>query len=163
MTGNRCAPLLVEALEFELGGVGVDGGVDRFEVPGDLLALASRHVLQAVAHEVNHARLHGGLGEDRLDRLREALQAVHAADQDVPDAALLELGQHLHPELGALGFLKPHPEHVAVAVDGDPQREVAGAALHPAALADLEHQRVEEDDRVDVLQRPLAPTPARRP
>ena len=39
----------------------------------------------------------------------------------------------------------------------DPQREVARAALHAAAVADLEHQRVEEHDRVDVLQRPLLP------
>ena len=38
-----------------------------------------------------------------------------------------------------------------------PEREVAGAALHRPALADLQHQRVEEDDRVDVLQRPLLP------
>ena len=29
--------------------------------------------------------------------------------------------------------------------------------MHAAALADLEHHRVEEDDRVDVLQWPLVP------
>ena len=29
--------------------------------------------------------------------------------------------QHLHPELRALGVLKPHPEHVALALDGDPR------------------------------------------
>jgi hypothetical protein len=39
-------PLLVEALELGLGGVGVDGGVDRLEVPRHLLALATRHVFQ---------------------------------------------------------------------------------------------------------------------
>ena len=69
----------------------------------------------------------------------------------------LELGQHLHPELGALAVLKPHAEHVAVAVDGDAQGEVAGLALDRAALADLEHQRVEEHDRVDILKRPFSP------
>ena len=106
---------------------------------------------------MNHARLDDGLGEDRLDRLGEALQPVDAADQDVPHAALLEIAQDLHPELRALGLLKPHPEHVAIAVDGDAQREVAGAALDAASLADLQHQAVEEHDRVDVLQRPLRP------
>jgi hypothetical protein len=60
-------------------------------------------------------------------------------------------------ELRALGLLKPHPEHVAVAVDGDAEREVTGAALDAAALADLEDQAVEEDHRIDVLQRPLLP------
>ena len=107
--------------------------------------------------EVNDAGLDGGLGEDRLDRLGEALEPVHAADQDVLDAPLLEVGQDLHPELRALGLLEPHPEHVAVAVDGDPEREVAGAALDRPVLTDLQHQRVEEDHRVDVLQRPLRP------
>jgi hypothetical protein len=57
----------------------------------------------------------------------------------------------LHPELGALVGLKPHAQHVALAVDSDRQREVASAALHAAAVADLEHQRIEEDDRVDVV------------
>jgi hypothetical protein len=80
-------PFLVEALELELGGVGVERGVDRLEIAGDPLALAARHVLQAVADEVHHARLHHGLGEDRLDRLGEPLQAVDAADEDVLDAA----------------------------------------------------------------------------
>jgi hypothetical protein len=136
------APLLIEALELGLSGVGVDGGVDRLQISGDLLALAPRHVLQAVAQEMDNACLDGCLGGDRLDRLGEALEAVHAADQDASDAAMLELGQHLHPELGALRFLKAHPERVTVAVDGDPEREVAGAALHGPAFADLEHQRV---------------------
>ena len=153
------APFLVEALELGLGGVGVDGGVDRFEVAGDLLALAPRHVAQAVADEVNDARLHHGLREDRLDRLGEPFEPVDAGDQDVLHTALLEIGQHLHPELRALGLLKPHAEHVAVPVDADPQGEIAGAALHAAALADLEHQAVEEDHRVDVVQRPGLPGP----
>ena len=53
MTGNRCAPLLIERLELGLGLVGVDGGVDRLEVAGDLLALAAGHVLQDVADQVH--------------------------------------------------------------------------------------------------------------
>ena len=118
------SPFLIEALELLGSGVGVDRVVDRLEVPGDLLALAARHVLQAVADQMNNTRLHDGLGEDRLDRLREPLQAVDAADQDVLHAALLEIGEDLHPELRALGLLKPHPEHVAVALDGHAQGEV---------------------------------------
>ncbi len=47
------APLLVERLELGLGLVGVDGGVDRLQIAGDLLALAPRHVLQAEADQVN--------------------------------------------------------------------------------------------------------------
>jgi hypothetical protein len=116
-----------------MGGVGVDRGVDRPQVAGDLLALAPRHVLQAQADQVDDACLDGRAREDRLDRVGETLQAVDATDEDVADAALLELGQDLHPELRALGLLKPHAEHVPVALDtvhayeldGRPERDRA--------------------------------------
>ena len=73
------------------------------------------------------------------------------------DAAGLQVGEHLHPELGALVVLEPHAEHFAVAVHRDRQREVAGLALHRAAVTDLQHQRIEEHDRVDVIERPGLP------
>ncbi len=102
---------------------------------------------------MHDARLDDRFREDRLNRVREAFEAIDAADQDVLDAAVLEVGQHLHPKLGALGLLKPHPQHLALTVHGDRHRQVAGLALHRPAVADLEHQRVEEHDGVDVLQR----------
>jgi hypothetical protein len=40
-------------------------------------------------------------GKDGLDGFREAFEAADAADQDVADAAGLQVGQHLHPELRA--------------------------------------------------------------
>ncbi len=152
------APFLVEGFERLPGGVRVDRGVDRLEVFGDLVVLATRDVAQAPSDEVNDAGLHGRLREDRLDCLGEAGQAVHAADQDVLDAALLQIAEYLHPELGALGLLEPHAEHVALAVDPHPEREVASLALHRAALLDLQHERVEEHDRVDIIKRPLLPS-----
>ena len=122
-------PLLIEGLELGLGGVGVDGGVDRLQIPGDLLALAPRDVLQRRADQMHDTRLDRRAREDRLDRLREPLQTVDAADQDVLDAAGLQVVEDLHPELRALGFLKPHAQHIAVAVQGDAEREIQGAAL----------------------------------
>jgi hypothetical protein len=84
-------------------------------------------------------------------------QPVNARDQDVVDAALLEIGEDLHPELRALVGLEPHAEHFALAVHPDRHRQITRAPLHAAAVTDLEHQRVEEHDRVDVLQRPGLP------
>lgn len=66
--------------------------------------------------------------------------------------------EDLHPELRAFAVLKPHAEHVALAVDAHAQSEVARFALDRAAFLDLEHERVEEDDRVYVIQRPLLPS-----
>ena len=70
---------------------------------------------------------------------------------------MAQVVEDLHPELRALGLLKPHPEHLALTVHGDRQRQVAGLALHRPAVADLEHERVKEQDRVKVIQRPLLP------
>ena len=96
-------------------------------------------------------------GEDRLDRFGEPLQPVDTGDQDVVDAALLEVGEDLHPELRALVGLEPHAEHFALAVHPDRHRQIAGPALHAAAVADLQHHAVQEHDRVDILQRPGLP------
>src|SRR3954452_8475197 len=61
------------------------------------------------------------------------------------------------PELGALGLLPPDPEDLAVALDGDPDRQVAGAGADRAVLADLDHRAVEVGDRIDGVQRPCPP------
>jgi hypothetical protein len=84
-------------------------------------------------------------------------EAVDAADQHVSDAAVVEVVEDRQPELRALRFLPPDPEDLALAVDRDADREVARARAHRAVLADLDHQRVEVDDRVDALERPGPP------
>jgi hypothetical protein len=119
---------------------------------------ASHTVRRTVSADLVHdAGLHPGLGEDDLDRLRNAVQAIDAAHEDVADAAVGEVVEDGEPELGALGLLPPDPEHPAVALDGDPDREVSRAATDRAVLADLDHQAVEVGDRVDGVQPPRAP------
>jgi hypothetical protein len=135
----------------------VDRGVDRPQVLCDLLVVAARHVAEAVADQVHDAGLHRRGREDRLARFGESLEPVDAGDQDVVDAALLEVGEDLHPELRALVGLEPHAEDFALAVHPDRHRQIAGASLHAAAVTDLQHHAVEEHDRVDVLQRPGLP------
>jgi Tol biopolymer transport system component len=80
--------------------LGVDGGLGRLQVARDLLPPSPRHVLEAEPDQMDDARLHDRRWEDRLDRLREAFQPV---GEDVPDAALLELGEDMYPELRANG------------------------------------------------------------
>jgi hypothetical protein len=59
---------------------------------------------------------------------------------------VFEIAEHLHPELRALVVLKPQAEHVAVAGHRDAHRDVARAALHAPAIADLEHHAVQKHD-----------------
>jgi hypothetical protein len=101
---------------------------------------------------VDDAGLHPGLREDRLVRLGQAGEPVDAADPDVLDAALVDVvgtaSQNFAPAVSAT-----RPEHVALALDGHADGEVAGAGAHQAVLAHLHHQTVEVDSRVDRLQR----------
>jgi hypothetical protein len=106
--------------------------------------MAARHVLQRVPDWVYYAGLDCRGGEDRLDRLGESLEPVDAADQDVSHAALLQIGQDLHPELRALVGLKPHAQNFALPVHPDRQRQIASPALDSPAVTDLQDQRVED-------------------
>ena len=83
--------------------------------------------------------------------------ARDADEQDVGDAAGLQIGEDVQPELRAFGLLEPQAEHVTLAVEGDAQRHVARLVSHRMPVADLHDQRVQIDNRVDALQRPVLP------
>ena len=106
---------------------------------------------------MHQAGLDGRVREGRLDRLREAGEPVDADEQDVGDAAGLQIGENVQPELRALRLLEPQAEHVTLAVEVDAQRDVARLVSDRMPVADLHDQRVEVDDRVDALQRPVLP------
>ena len=57
---------------------------------------------------MDDAGLHDRLGKDGSDRLRPPLQAIDHSQQDVLDAAVLQLVHHPQPEFGALVLLDPH-------------------------------------------------------
>ena len=56
--------------------VGVLGPVDRPQLRNDRLAIRPGHEFERMADKVNDAGLDDRTREDRLDRLRKALQAV---------------------------------------------------------------------------------------
>jgi hypothetical protein len=59
-----------------------------------------------MAQQMNNACLDLCLGKGRLDGLWEALEAVNYGDEDVLNAPVAQIVQHLCPELGALIGLK---------------------------------------------------------
>ena len=72
MTGNRLPHFSSNVSSSACAWSASLGGVDRFQVASDLLALAPRDVFQARADQVHQTRLDDRHREDRLDRLGEA-------------------------------------------------------------------------------------------
>ena len=79
----------------------------------------------------------GSIIGERVDRFREALQPIDDGDQDVSDAAVLELVHDPEPEFDALGLLDPDAEHLLRAVRLDAQRDGYGLVPNEALVADF--------------------------
>jgi len=106
---------------------------------------------------VDDARLQGGRGKHRRECLAHALESVGDRDEDVLAAARLQIRKDVHPELRALGLLDPDPEDVAAAVRGHGEREIDGRAAHRRFVANLDAQRIEEDDGIHRLEQAALP------
>ena len=89
--------------------------------------------------------------------LGKPFSPVDHRDQHILGTAGLELVHHPQPELRPLGLLDPQPQHLLVAVAGDPDGQVHRLVAHQALVADLHPQRVEVHDRVDWLQGAVLP------
>jgi len=130
IAGQALTPLLVEGLERRGGRVGVDGGVDGLDVPGDLGPVPLRGVLERVPDQVDDAGLHDGLVEHGVDALRHALEPVADQVEDVRHAAVLQLGQGVDPVLRRLAGARgagPDAQHVAVPLQVNADRGVERA------------------------------------
>jgi hypothetical protein len=99
------------------------------------------------------------LGPDLGDRVGQALEPVADHHQHVTGAAVLDLGQHPQPVLRALAVAVlpgPQAHDVALAVGGDAEDDVDGPVGH-VAVADLDVDDVDEQHRVNRVQRPGLP------
>jgi hypothetical protein len=63
------APFLLEVVEGGERGVGVGGGVDRFDVPLDRVAIAAGGQAECVSNEMDNARLHNRLWPHGFDHV----------------------------------------------------------------------------------------------
>jgi len=87
----------------------------------------------------------------------EALEAIDDGKQDILDAAVPELVHHPQPELGALVLFEPQAQHLLRAVGAHAQRDLDRLVAHHPFVADLDPDGVEEDQRVNRVERPLLP------
>lgn len=99
------------------------------------------------------ARLDHGVTEHRPDRIGQPGQAVTAADQDVPQPPVPQIGQHFGPELGALVGLDPDPQSMLAAIDVDTDDQMRRPLRDDAVVADLEPDPVDIHDRIHRIDR----------
>ena len=98
-----------------------------------------------------------GLGILHGNRIREALEAIHACDQDVFQAAVLQLGQDRQPELCPFVLGQPQAQQLLVTLHIDAQCQIERLVDHPLVRADLQHNAVQIDDGIERIQRPVLP------
>ena len=86
------------------------------------------------------------------------VRGVAADDAHVADPAVAELGEDGEPELRRLPGrgADPHPEDSLDPVGVDPDREV-DRPVPDDPVADLHHERIDEDHRIDRVQGPGLP------
>jgi hypothetical protein len=107
---------------------------------------------------VHDARVHLGARDDGRDRGREAGESVDERDEDIGNAPRLQLAEHAMPEGSTLARIDPEAEHVFRAGGGDAEREGDGRVAHDAVVtAELDPEGIEQEQRIDALQRPLLP------
>src|SRR5258707_7528565 len=92
MAGYLPPVALLEGGERGFADDSVDGPIDVLQRRRNGLAVLPGDEIQAVAQQMNNASLDRRFGEDGGNRVREALQAVDDGDQDILDAAGLQLG-----------------------------------------------------------------------
>jgi hypothetical protein len=63
-------PFLGKQVELDLRFRFRAGRIDQFQISGDLLAMCVGHLLERVAHQVNHTELHPCMRIDGLNRFR---------------------------------------------------------------------------------------------
>gem|GEM_PF-3764028 len=106
---------------------------------------------------MDDACLHRRQLPGRVDRVREALQPVADHDAHVLDPTVLDLGEHAEPELRTLTAIAGQDaENVTFPSRGDADSDIE-RLVTDLPVTDLHHDRVDEHDRVDPIQRPVLP------
>ena len=70
----------------------------------EFLLVFAGYIFQRIADLVDDTKLDFGLGKDRVDRLWKAREAIDTSNQDVLQAAIVQVRQHREPEVCTFGF-----------------------------------------------------------
>ena len=97
---RACSGAYFEQRRLPIRGI-LDSPVDALQRGGYGPAVFSGDEAQALAQQMDDTGLHGGVGKNRSDGIGKSLQAIDDGDENVFDAAVLEL---VHRPRRALAF-----------------------------------------------------------
>ena len=102
---------------------------------------------------MDDAELHGRIGKDAPDSIREAFQAIHAAYHNVFHTAVLQVRKHLQPEVCPLALGYVHTELFLMPVLVDTQYIVDGTGNGtPTVVFHLVVDGIKPANGIDRLQ-----------
>lgn len=155
--GVFLAPFGFQLIQGDFGGIERFRFIDRLQIGHERLLVLGSDVFHGVADLVDDAVLDFGVGVDRFDGFGEAFEAVHAGDQDIFDASVVEVSEHAQPMMSAFLVREIEAEQLFPAFDVQVQKGVDGLADIAAIFFDFVVNGVKLDDRVNGLQVALPP------
>ncbi len=158
MAGIFLPPMAgVESIERRLGRISILRPINRLQRAGEGFAVLPGGEIHRMADQMDDARLNDRLRKDGVDRLRKALQSVDDCDQNVIDAAVLQLVHHPQPEFGAFGIFDPKAQDILRPIRLNAERNVHRLVPDKPFVSDFDPQGVEKNERIARLQRPILP------
>ena len=133
----------------------VHSAVDFLQISADFLAVLVRYELAAVADLMNYAELVLRLGENRVYRITEPCEVIIAGNENILNAAAFQVGTDACIEARGLVFRYPGAEDFLMTLHVYTQHRVHAFRDNFVILARIEHDPIEENDRINCLQRTL--------
>lgn len=96
--------------------------------------MLAANVLDGIAYLMHYTELYGCFWEYALDCIREAFETVHTAYHDVLNTPVLQICEHLQPEIRTLALCHIHAKKFLMAFLIDAQYIVNGTSNGTAAV-----------------------------
>ena len=97
------------------------------------------------------------LGIDRLDRRRKTGQIIRTGNENILDTPIFQAVQHGSPEFRTFVLADPYPQNILPTIKINTDGDIDGLLYDLSFAADMVVNRIQKNNRINGLQRPLLP------
>ena len=97
------------------------------------------------------------LGIDRLDRRRKTGQIIRTGNENILDAPIFQAVQYGSSEFRTFVLADPHSQNILPTIKINTDGDIDGLLYDLAFAADMVVNRIQKNNRINGLQRPLLP------